>query len=346
MVARSKMAPPDRLKGAISSLVWLAAFVVPLAVAGQPASAEPAPASPGCASLTFSGETYVGTGVVNQHFFAGERVLATALIPESGSTTATSFQLQVNGSPVGTAPLAETVSYTFPVNAVASVAWSTNGGAAIWVVQCARPALPSPGCSALNASALDAQYTAKVIPASRFFAGERVTAAAGPPTGPPRPPSRVLLVVNRLVDSTPFPGTVAYTFPADASVPVIWSVDAGSARWTVTCTPPLVSPGCAGANHPGIDAQYGGASTGLNHYFAGDRLTLSAGPPIAGAPPTTVSLFVDRNKVVTTTLVASAPFPGTVSYLFPTDGTYAVDWRVDATIGATWRVSCSPGRTS
>ena len=101
------------------------------------------------------------------------------------------------------------------------------------------------------------------------------------------------------------------------------------------------SEGCQMANDPFLDAQYGGASMGPREFFAGEHISASANPPSAGAQPTIVRLLVETSAPPPFVVIDAKPFPGTVSYTFPTDGLYFVDWNVDTTNGATWTVSCT-----
>ena len=82
----------------------------------------------------------------------------------------------------------------------------------------------------------------------------------------------------------------------------------------------LASEDCGFINDAG-DGSYGALGTSLT-LAAGEKLTISAGAPFAGAP-TTITLFV--NDI----MVASATFPGTVEYVIPTAGLYALQWHID-----------------
>ncbi len=94
----------------------------------------------------------------------------------------------------------------------------------------------------------------------------------------------------------------------------------------------LASEDCGFINDAG-DGSYGALGTSLT-LAAGEKLTISAGAPFAGAP-TTITLFV--NDI----MVASATFPGTVEYVIPTAGLYAFQWHIDLGGPATWTVSCA-----
>ena len=74
-------------------------------------------------------------------------------------------------------------------------------------------------------------------------------------------------------------------------------------------------------------------------FFAGERITATAGPPAVG-DATLVQLFVNAPN-----LVDQEPFPGTVSCTFPvTTSSAFVQWSVGPIGGgqtATWEVSCA-----
>ena len=96
-----------------------------------------------------------------------------------------------------------------------------------------------------------------------------------------------------------------------------------------------LSAGCTNLDAPFVDGFYGGASLGTRQYLAGEVITVSAGEPTVGGPPTATRL------VVNSVLVASGGFPATLSYTVPADGPYAVAWGVNLG-AATWNVSCTP----
>ncbi|HEY3943829.1 MAG TPA: hypothetical protein VGL78_01260 [Solirubrobacteraceae bacterium] len=102
-----------------------------------------------------------------------------------------------------------------------------------------------------------------------------------------------------------------------------------------------LSPGCVGANAGDLDGLYGQAGWLFDRAFAaGERLTVSAQPPIKISAPVSVTLQINGTKVDTTA------FPGTVNYTFPAAGGYTAFWFVtdsdgNRTADATWHVSCS-----
>ena len=68
-------------------------------------------------------------------------------------------------------------------------------------------------------------------------------------------------------------------------------------------------------------------------YFAGDTILATISPPIGNGTPTSVELQVDGN------VVDSDGFPGSVTYVFPSDGSFDVDFILD-TGQASWTLTC------
>jgi hypothetical protein len=96
-----------------------------------------------------------------------------------------------------------------------------------------------------------------------------------------------------------------------------------------------LSSGCENLNAPAFDGLYSFGEALLPEEFAaGERVSITAGPPVGLGPPTTVSFFIDD------VLVASTPFPGTIEYVFPAAGSHTVSWGVSPG-SATWPVSCA-----
>ena len=96
-----------------------------------------------------------------------------------------------------------------------------------------------------------------------------------------------------------------------------------------------LSPGCVNVNRPPFDGLYSFGEALLPEDFAaGERISVSAGPPTQLVPATTIRFFVDD------VLVASTPFPGTIEYVFPAAGSHTVSWGVNSG-SATWTVSCA-----
>src|SRR5262249_14762649 len=153
--------------------------------------------------------------------------------------------------------------------------------------------------------------------------GERITFHAtipfslGPPTG-------IELRVNATAtDASAFPGTVSTTFTGNTTATVFWSLTpAGNATWSVTCTPRQPSPGCVDLQRPFYHAQYGGSSTDMLHFFAGETVTVAAAPPVTGTP-TTITLTVTGTGGNT---LSSRAFPGSLQYVFPADTFASVGW--------------------
>jgi cysteine-rich repeat protein len=93
----------------------------------------------------------------------------------------------------------------------------------------------SAGCIALNLTpTFDGLHSINGF-ASHFDAGDHIVMTASNPSSG-SPTTVTLSVNNAVVQTTPFPGTVEYTFPAATTGPVQWNVDTGAeATWTVSC---------------------------------------------------------------------------------------------------------------
>jgi len=93
----------------------------------------------------------------------------------------------------------------------------------------------SEGCMDLNHRSADGFYGGMEYAPLSFFAGEFITISAGQPFSWAPTESVLLFVDDTQVDSTGFPGSVTYTFVADANVSVGWHLDTGNATWSVHC---------------------------------------------------------------------------------------------------------------
>lgn len=93
----------------------------------------------------------------------------------------------------------------------------------------------SSGCQVLNLPHLDGAMADSVSYGGSFFAGERMTFTASEPTSSGAPSVLYLFVGNQLVDSSAFPGSVSYTFPADTTTSWAWQAVGGGAIITVSC---------------------------------------------------------------------------------------------------------------
>ncbi len=152
------------------------------------------------------------------------------------------------------------------------------------VVGLASPAgALSSGCTAFNGSALE--HSAAAFGFS-FDAGDVVTVTAASPTVLGPPTEVVITEGGVTVASTPFPGTVSYTFPAATSSEVAVSVDAGDAILTFSCSHPSV-PGA-----PTITSVFAGPSPDPAPVTVGIAFTppsSEGGSPITGYTATCVS---------------------------------------------------------
>src|SRR5262249_31098227 len=103
----------------------------------------------------------------------------------------------------------------------------------------ARAQALSPGCASVNDPLKDGVYNSFGVFNGEFAAGDHITITVGPPINPANvvPTDPTLTVGGTVVDSESFPGTLQYTFPAAATVNVIWQVTRGNPTWDASCTP-------------------------------------------------------------------------------------------------------------
>ena len=100
----------------------------------------------------------------------------------------------------------------------------------------------SSGCQIMNSPLLDGHFAGATMGRLEpFFAGEQITVTAAEPTSVGDPTTHTLRISNTVVDTTEFPGTVSYTFPADTTATVQWSSDSG-ANLTVSMSCQLAPP--------------------------------------------------------------------------------------------------------
>ena len=98
------------------------------------------------------------------------------------------------------------------------------------------------------------------------------------------------------------------------------------------------SPGCQNLNDPSLDDQYfGRQSAAPTQHFAGETITFTASTPVNGPTPTAV-IFEQPIG----TVIATSPFPGTVSYTYPADAITTISWYVNTNSSVTWTVTCTP----
>lgn len=310
--------------------------LAPLALTAQPAGATP---SAGCPSLNGSGfDGPSAGGLINPtNLNAGERIVFSASAPATGAPTA--VNLRVGGSVVDTAPFPGTVSFTVVVDlASTSVSWDLTpaSATATWTVSCSAAPAQSSGCATLNGANFDALYGSGGPTTFSFNAGERITFHGTVPFSVGTPTGLQLRINATPVDSQPFPGTVAFTFPADTTATLFWSATpVGNVTWSVTCTPRQTSEGCRDVQNPSFDAQMQSGGIISEHFFAGERLTMAAAAPATGSP-TTLALSVDGSTV------DARPFPGTLQYVIPADTVATVLWTSGSNTTATWTVDCTP----
>lgn len=132
--------------------------------------------------------------------------------------------------------------------------------AAVPLLSLAAPASAramSAGCTAANDPRLDGDYGdfggtdgwlfagGGVYGVAEYFEGETITVTATEPMQY-GPPSTVNLVISPAdtpvgdVYSTPFPGSVSYTFPEDTNFTFVhWYVEGANVDWTVSCRPAM-----------------------------------------------------------------------------------------------------------
>jgi len=103
------------------------------------------------------------------------------------------------------------------------------------------------GCNTVNSPALDGLYFFGLIAPATYFAGERITFTASPPTDFATTTTLALIVNGEVVDTAPFPGTLEYVIPATDEYVPIWTTgtNTGSTEGAVTW-----SASCRGAGDP------------------------------------------------------------------------------------------------
>lgn len=97
-----------------------------------------------------------------------------------------------------------------------------------------------------------------------------------------------------------------------------------------------LSTGCQNMNDPFFDRVYGTAAAIGLPFTAGEKITITAGEPGFFAPEL-------LNLRVNGAIVDTSPFPGTLEYTIPADGTYQITFGapIGGTPSATWTVKCS-----
>lgn len=114
-----------------------------------------APVSPGCASLnsaffdTTSQNSSTGGAL---SFLAGEQIVISGT-PELAPGNQMQLFVSPTVTPVASAVLPGTMTYTFPADTTATVTWNTTGGNAIWDVEC-RGVVADPSCTIIGAGTL------------------------------------------------------------------------------------------------------------------------------------------------------------------------------------------------
>jgi hypothetical protein len=102
-----------------------------------------------------------------------------------------------------------------------------------------------------------------------------------------------------------------------------------------------LSQGCTTFNDPNFADMGSSEELGFPMPFhAGETITVSAGEPTDGGPPTVTELWLDIGPFGNPEVVDSGGFPATLHYTMPADGTHNVGFRVNAG-QATWRPSCA-----
>ena len=125
--------------------------------------------------------------------------------------------------------------------------------AAAALAPAARAETLSPGCVGANAGEFQGLYgQAGWLFDRAFAAGERLTVSAQPPTKFSPPASVTLQINGRDVNTTAFPGTLNYVFPAAGGYTAFWFVTSSDgnrdaeATWHVSCSRLVGSPGPGG----------------------------------------------------------------------------------------------------
>ena len=128
---------------------------------------------------------------------------------------------------------------------------------------------------------------------------------------------------------------------ASVALAVVALVAVATAPSAAAQTTPAPSAGCELANKESVDGRYQNGGLAPMFFNAGERITVAAAPGGSGGQPTTITLFDGANAL------DAAAYPGTVEFVIPSSGTYALNWSTDEG-GAIWQVSCitrSPGLT-
>lgn len=103
-----------------------------------------------------------------------------------------------------------------------------------------------------------------------------------------------------------------------------------------TAQTPL-SAGCQALNDPTHDAQYAARSIGPFEFFAGEQVTVTAGPP---GEASLIALRI--GNPILDTLVDQETFPGTLTYTFPATTITQISWNATPEIAQpSWTVSCA-----
>lgn len=110
----------------------------------------------------------------------------------------------------------------------------------------------STGCALINAAFWDAHVAGGYPISDDYNAGDQITVTANPPTSVNTPTIMRLIVNSVIIDTTAFPGTLSYTFPADTTTTVGWTLDNGNADWTVSCSPGVAPPPPPPPVSPGV----------------------------------------------------------------------------------------------
>ncbi len=95
-----------------------------------------------------------------------------------------------------------------------------------------------------------------------------------------------------------------------------------------------LSSGCTELNDARFDGRYLFVAVASLTFFAGERVSVTAGPPVENAP--TAVLI----KAPWDTVVATAAFPGTATYTFATDTTTDILWGTEPFEDVAWTVGC------
>ena len=147
------------------------------------------------------------------------------------------------------------------------------------------------------------------------------------------------LAVVRKVQSppptTPSPTPVSATATVE---PTATATPTPTATPTATAmsTPSSLSAGCADLNEPIYDGYWNVDATDPLSFNAGETITIAATTP-QGGPVTSLVLVNGLG-----TPLATASFPGTLTYTFASATSTDLEWSTDSSSPVTWSVSC-PG---